>query len=56
MVSREEIEQFINEAGGHIEKGEKEVLLFEENPNNYTPIQELYFSFYSLRSFTAEKL
>jgi two-component system chemotaxis sensor kinase CheA len=44
---------FISEAEDLIQKTEEEILHLEENPSNLKPVQELFFTFHTLKGLTA---
>ncbi|MFX1376239.1 MAG: chemotaxis protein CheW [Promethearchaeota archaeon] len=53
MASSDDIKLFISEAEDLIQKTEDEILELEENPESPKPIQELFFTFHSLKGLTA---
>ncbi|MFX1393169.1 MAG: Hpt domain-containing protein, partial [Promethearchaeota archaeon] len=53
MATKEEIEMFVVEAEGHIQKGEKDILKFEKNPDDKKLIQDLFFGFQALKGLTS---
>ena len=53
MASNDDIKLFISEAEDLIQKTEDEILNLEENPENPKPIQELFFTFHTLKGLTA---
>ena len=53
MASKEEIEMFVAEAESHIQKGEKDILKFEKNPDDIKLLEALYFGFQALKGLTA---
>lgn len=53
MASNDDIKLFISEAEDLIQKTEDEILKIEENPENPKPIQELFFTFHTLKGLTA---
>jgi two-component system chemotaxis sensor kinase CheA len=44
---------FISEAEDLIQKTEEEILYLEENPSDLKPVQELFFTFHTLKGLTA---
>ncbi|MFX0082326.1 MAG: chemotaxis protein CheW [Candidatus Hodarchaeota archaeon] len=53
MATNDDIKLFISEAEDLIQKTEDEILKLEENPKNPKPIQELFFTFHTLKGLTA---
>jgi len=53
MISEDEFKMFIAESEALLYRGEEQVLKFEENPKDSEPIQELYYSFYSLKGYSS---
>ncbi|MFX1425484.1 MAG: chemotaxis protein CheA, partial [Promethearchaeota archaeon] len=53
MASNDDIKLFISEAEDLIQKTEDEILNLEQNPGNPKPIQELFFTFHTLKGLTA---
>ncbi|MFX0072152.1 MAG: Hpt domain-containing protein, partial [Candidatus Hermodarchaeota archaeon] len=53
MASKEDMKLFISETEDLIQKTEDEVLKLESNPKDPKPIQELYFTFHTLKGLTA---
>ncbi|MFX1573921.1 MAG: chemotaxis protein CheA [Promethearchaeota archaeon] len=53
MASYDDIKLFISEAEDLIQKTEDEILKLEENTENPKPIQELFFTFHTLKGLTA---
>lgn len=53
MASNDDIKLFISESEDLIQKTEDEILNLEENPENPKPIQELFFTFHTLKGLTA---
>ncbi|TFG07902.1 MAG: chemotaxis protein CheA [Promethearchaeota archaeon] len=53
MASKEDMKLFISETEDLIQKTEDEILKLESNPNNPKPVQELYFTFHTLKGLTA---
>ncbi|MFX1343605.1 MAG: chemotaxis protein CheA [Promethearchaeota archaeon] len=53
MASNDDIKLFISEAEDLIQKTEDEILNLEENLENPKPIQELFFTFHTLKGLTA---
>ena len=53
MTSKDDMKLFISEAEDLIQKTEDEILLIEENPKALKPIQELFFTFHTLKGLTA---
>ena len=53
MATNDDIKLFISEAEDLIQKTEDEILNLEENPKDSKPIQELFFTFHSLKGLTA---
>jgi two-component system chemotaxis sensor kinase CheA len=53
MSSNDDMKLFISEAEDLIQKTEEEILLLEENPNDLKPVQELFFTFHTLKGLTA---
>ena len=52
-VSAEDIKLFISESEDLIQKTEDEIFKIEEKPDDVKPIQELYFTFHTLKGLTA---
>ncbi|MFX1454262.1 MAG: chemotaxis protein CheW [Promethearchaeota archaeon] len=53
MSSSDDIKLFISEAEDLIQKTEEEILNIEENPNDLKSVQELFFTFHTLKGLTA---
>ncbi|MFW9873835.1 MAG: chemotaxis protein CheA [Candidatus Thorarchaeota archaeon] len=53
MATNDDIKLFISEAEDLIQKTEDEILKLEENLGNPKPIQELFFTFHTLKGLTA---
>jgi two-component system chemotaxis sensor kinase CheA len=53
VATNDDIKLFISEAEDLIQKTEDEILNLEENPENPKPIQELFFTFHTLKGLTA---
>jgi len=53
MGSKEDMELFISETEDLIQKTEDEILKIEENPNDSSPIQELFYTFHTLKGIIA---
>jgi two-component system chemotaxis sensor kinase CheA len=53
VATNDDIKLFISEAEDLIQKTEDEILILEENPENPKPIQELFFTFHTLKGLTA---
>ena len=53
MSSNDDIKLFISESEDLIQKTEEEILRLEENPKDLKPIQELFFTFHTLKGLTA---
>ncbi|MFW9772789.1 MAG: chemotaxis protein CheA [Candidatus Heimdallarchaeota archaeon] len=53
MATNDDIKLFISEAEDLIQRTEDEILYLEENPQNPKPIQELFFTFHTLKGLTA---
>ena len=53
MASKEDMELFLSETEDLIQKTEEEILKIEENPNDSSPIQELFFTFHTLKGIIA---
>ena len=53
MASNDDMKLFVSEAEDLIQKTEDEILNLEENPENPKPIQELFFTFHTLKGLTA---
>ncbi|MFX1257123.1 MAG: hypothetical protein ACFFAN_04655 [Promethearchaeota archaeon] len=50
MVTKEEIDMFLFETEGHIQKCKEEIRKFEDNPKDKKSLEELYFSFQALKA------
>jgi two-component system chemotaxis sensor kinase CheA len=53
MASKEDLKLFFSEAEDLIQNIEDNVLLFEKNPRNDKPIQNLFFIYHTLKGMTA---
>ncbi|KKL74714.1 hypothetical protein LCGC14_2062160, partial [marine sediment metagenome] len=53
MSSKEDIKLFISEAEDLIQKTEEEIFKLEDKPDDLKPIQELFFTFHTLKGLTA---
>ena len=53
MASVDDMKLFVSEADDLIQKTEEEILKLEENPSNPKPVQELFFTFHTLKGLTA---
>jgi len=53
VATNDDMKLFISEADDLIQKTEDEILNLEENPKDSKPIQELFFTFHSLKGLTA---
>ncbi len=53
MVDKEDLKLFISEMEDLVQKTEEEIMKLEENPNNPKPLQELFFTFHTLKGLTA---
>ena len=52
-VSKEDIKLFISESEDLIQKTEEEIFKIEERPDDIKPIQELFFTFHTLKGLNA---
>jgi len=52
-VSKEDIKLFISESEDLIQKTEEEIFKIEERPDDVKPIQELFFTFHTLKGLNA---
>ncbi len=53
MSSKEDIKLFISESEDLIQKTEEEIFKIEERPDDVKPIQELFFTFHTLKGLNA---
>ena len=53
MSSNDDMKLFISESEDLIQKTEESILYLEENPSDLKPVQELFFTFHTLKGLTA---
>ncbi|MFX1395036.1 MAG: Hpt domain-containing protein, partial [Promethearchaeota archaeon] len=49
MMSKDDMKLFFSEAEDLLQKIEDSILLLEENPKNNKPVQDLFFSFHTMK-------